>query len=136
MTVPRSRPLVLIVDDDQDTREMYALFLTVSGVDVIEANAVDPAIELARDRQPDVVVTDLLFGGSGTGSDLCRLLRQDERTAHIPALVLTGWSGTADEEAATLAGCVGVRTKPYLPDALLNDIRDILGRAQGERLAG
>ena len=129
MSASGPRPLVLVVEDDRDTREMYAMFLDAEGLDVIVASDAGSAFELAVTRQPGAVVTDLFLPGAATGADLCRRLHGDARTAHIPALLLTGTSRTEDVEDALQAGCAEVRIKPHLPDALLRDILDLLGRA-------
>ena len=127
MTEEPTRPLVLVVEDDRDTREMYATFLAFSGVSVLTAASVEAAHALAVAHQPNMVVTDMMLEGSGTGADLCRRLQADERTSHIPALLVTGFSQHQDGPAHEW-GCAEVRTKPYLPDAMVQDIKEILAR--------
>jgi two-component system cell cycle response regulator DivK len=136
MTSGPISPLVLVVEDDQDTRDMYALFLDFSGMRVLTAASVDAAFGLAVEYQPDIVVTDFVLQGIATGADLCKRLHDDERTAHIPALLLTGSTRKQDAEAAIGAGCSEIRIKPYLPDALVSDILEIIARPRNERLAG
>jgi CheY-like chemotaxis protein len=126
MTSSHARPLVLLVEDDPDTREMYALCLNLAGLGVLTESSADAAFSLALQQQPDIVITDFTLAGTRSGADLCRQLHEDERTAHIPVLFLTGSSRAADAEAAMAAGCIEVRVKPYLPDALLNDIRQMI----------
>jgi two-component system, cell cycle response regulator DivK len=122
------RPLVLVVEDDPDTRDMYAMYLDFCGMGVLTATTVDSAFTLALEHQPDIVVTDFMLRGPESGTDLCRKLRQEPRTAHIPALLVTGSSRTADTDAARHAGCADVRIKPYLPDTLVADIREIIAK--------
>ena len=129
MASARPRPLVLVVEDDTDTRDMYAMYLDFSGMSVLTATSVEAAVGLALEHQPDIVVTDFMLRGPESGTDLCRRLRQDPRTAHIPSLLVTGSSRTADTSAAIDAGCADVRIKPYLPDSLVADIREIIARA-------
>jgi CheY-like chemotaxis protein len=136
MTSGPNSTLVLVVEDDQDTSDMYALFLDYSGMRVLTASSVDAAFGIALEHQPDIVVTDFLLQGSANGADLCRRLHDDERTAHIPSLLVTGSTRKADAEAALGAGCAEVRIKPYLPDSLVSDIHEIIARPRGERLAG
>ena len=136
MTSGSARPLVLVVEDDPDTSDMYALYLDFCGMGVLTASSVDAAFALALEHKPDIVVTDFLMRGLGNGADLCRRLHGDERTAHIPALLMTGSTRKADAEAALGAGCAAIRIKPYLPDALVDDIREIIRRPKNERLAG
>ena len=128
MTVESRRPLVLIVEDDADTRDMYALFLDFSAVGVVTAANAEVGFALAVEHQPDVIVTDFMLSGPGTGGDLCRRLRQHPLTAAVPVIVLTGSSRESDTRATIDAGCNEIRLKPYLPDALLNDIRELLAR--------
>ncbi len=128
MTSGFVRPMVLVVDDDRDTRDMYSLYLEFSGIDVLTASTVDAAFALAIEHVPDVVITDLLVQGAETGADLCRQLHQDPRTANIPAILMTGSSRKADAEAARAAGCAELRIKPYLPEALVTDVRTMLAR--------
>ena len=128
MTSARVRPLVLVVEDDIDTRDMYAMYLDFSGMEVLTATSADNAFTLAIEHQPDIVVTDFMLPGRDNGTDLCRRLRQEPRTAHIPSLLVTGSSRTADTTAAIDAGCADVRIKPYLPDTLVADIREIIAR--------
>lgn len=126
------RPLVLVVEDDPDTRDMYALFLDFSGVSVITASDADAAFELTVQRRPRMIVTDLFLSGSATGADLCRRIHDDPRTAHIPALLLTGSTRHLDG----LADCAEIRIKPYLPDALVEDIHQILGLPRNQPVVG
>jgi two-component system, cell cycle response regulator DivK len=136
MTSGPATPLVLVVEDDQDTRDMYALYLDFCGMRVITASTVDAAFSSAVEQQPHVVITDFILNGVATGADLCKRLHDDERTAHIPTLLVTGSTRKRDAEAATGAGCAEIRIKPYLPDALVNDIRELIARPRNERLAG
>ena len=101
---------------------MYALFLGNSGFRVITAGDVESALEQAVTNPPSVIVTDFFLNGAGTGADLCRRLKEDDRTAHVPALVVTGSTRKADAEAALGAGCAQIRIKPYNLDNLLRDV--------------
>jgi CheY-like chemotaxis protein len=136
MTSGSVRPVVLIVEDDPDTRDMYALYLEYRGMRVLTATSADEAFALALEHLPDVVITDFVLAGGVTGADLCRLLHNDERTAHIPALLVTGSTRKADAEAALGAGCADIRIKPYLPDDMVTDVLQLLPRSRGERMVG
>jgi DNA-binding response OmpR family regulator len=125
MTRDPFRPVVLIVEDDQDTRDMYAMYLSHSGIDVLTASNADEAFRLALAGQPQMVITDHRLAGPVTGLDLCQRLHEEPRTAHMPTLLLTGSTQQATPGGQ---GCTEVRIKPHLPDALVNDIRDMLSR--------
>ena len=106
MPVPLDRrPVVLLVEDHADSREMYAMVLGFAGIDVHVAERASPAFDLAVALRPDVIVTDFTLRGPDDGSALCRRLNADARTADIPVLVVTGSTRPADAEALTSAGC-------------------------------
>jgi two-component system, cell cycle response regulator DivK len=125
MMAKRERPLVLVVEDYQDAREMYAAFLAFSGYDVAEATngleAIDKAVELI----PDIILMDLALPRMD-GWEATRRLKTDERTKHIPIVALTGHALAGYAEGARQAGCDSFVTKPCLPDALVAEIQRML----------
>jgi two-component system, cell cycle response regulator DivK len=118
-------PLVLIVDDVQDNRTVYVLFLRFSGFRVAEAGDGVEALRQAETLRPDVIVMDLSLPVMD-GWEATRRLRRDPRTKRIPVVVLTGHALPEHAHAAREAGCDLVITKPCLPDQLLEAIRRIL----------
>jgi two-component system phosphate regulon response regulator PhoB len=128
-------PLVLVVDDDKDTREMYALVLQLSGYRVVAAPDASSALEIALAQEPQLVITDFMLPGGVSGADLCRNLKQHERTAHVPSLLVTGSSRRSDAKLALGAGCADIRVKPYLPDALLRDVQSLTSASSGALLS-
>jgi two-component system, cell cycle response regulator DivK len=130
MTAPR--PLVLIVDDFQDNREMYAMFLEHSGYRVAEAANGFEALERAFALLPEVIVMDLSLPGLD-GWEATRRLKADTRTKHIPVLVLTSHALEGFSEGAKAAGCDAFVTKPCLPDQLVLEIRTLLLRDKKPR---
>jgi two-component system cell cycle response regulator DivK len=131
-----SGPLVLIVDDVQDNRTIYVLFLRFSGFRVAEAENGEEAVAKATTLLPDVIVMDLSLPVMD-GWEATRRLRRDPRTKKIPVIVLTGHALPEHAQAAREAGCDMVITKPCLPDQLLETIERILDtpktRAKGGR---
>lgn len=135
MTNPRKEPdsregarrssLVLIVDDFEDNRAMYAQFLTFSGFRVAEAANGKEALEKARQLLPDLIVMDLSLPVID-GWEATRRLKSDERTRRIPVLALTGHALGRHSEGAKEAGCDGFVTKPCLPEDLIVEIRRML----------
>ena len=127
MTDPREHPLVLVVEDYQDAREMYAAYLQFSGFDVAEAaNGVD-AVAKTRELLPDIVLMDLALPQMD-GWEATRQLKGDPATRHIPIVALTGHALAGHAEGARQAGCDAFVTKPCLPDALVAEIRRLLDR--------
>jgi two-component system cell cycle response regulator DivK len=118
------RPItVLLVDDDADSREMYAAALRFAGIAAHMAADGEAGFQLALSLQPDVIVTDFVLRGGENGAAFCRKLHGDPRTAGIKVLVVTGSTRKGDAEALLGAGCSEIRTKPYLPEALIGEIR-------------
>lgn len=117
-------PLVLLVEDDRDTREMYSEFLSYAGLRVEATSSASRALERARDERPDVVVTDIAMPGMD-GLELSRRLRATPPTREVPIIAVSG----NPTERARDAGCDVVLEKPCAPDRLLHAIEDVLGKA-------
>ena len=124
-TRTRSQPLVLVVEDYQDAREMYAAYLQFSGFEVAEATNGVEALEKAQRLLPDIVLMDLALPRMD-GWEATRRLKSDERTKRIPVVALTGHALAGHAEGARQAGCDAFVTKPCLPDALVAEIRRLL----------
>jgi two-component system cell cycle response regulator DivK len=130
----RARPLVLIVEDQLDLRQLYAHELVLSGFDVIEAgNGVD-AISHTSEQFPDVVVMDLSLPVLD-GWEATRRLKDDTRTAHIPVVALTAHDGSGELQRATRAGCDWFVPKPCLPHDLIEEVRRVLSGPLGTQRA-
>jgi CheY-like chemotaxis protein len=111
----RRKPRVLLVEDSEDVREIYAMCMRAAGwaADAV-SNAFD-ALERAMETIPDVIIMDLHMPGLD-GVETTRLLKTDPRTAHIPIIACTAfWS---DQKAGAHA-FDGVVKKPCEPDELL-----------------
>jgi len=121
-----AQPLVLVVEDYGDAREMYVEYLTFAGFTVAEAKNGFEAVEKATALQPAIVLMDLALPGMD-GWEATRRLKTDERTRHIPVVAITGHALAGHAQAAREAGCDGFITKPCLPDALVAEIRRQIG---------
>lgn len=122
-------PLILVVDDYQDAREMYAEYLQFSGFRVAEAKNGNEAVEKAFELRPDLILMDLSLPGKD-GWEATRELKSDERTRRIPVVALTGHALAGASEGAKKAGCDSFVTKPCLPDDLVLEVRRMLDAAQ------
>jgi CheY-like chemotaxis protein len=105
---------------------MYAEHLTLSGFDVLEAGNGADAIADTTAHSPDVVLMDLSLPVMD-GWEATRRLKSDTRTSHIPVVALTAHDGSGELERATRAGCDWFVPKPCPPDALIAEIRRVLG---------
>jgi CheY-like chemotaxis protein len=123
---PVVRPLVLLVDDDRECREMYARFLREVGFEVAEAHNGNQALSKAMEQAPAIIVTDLALPGLD-GYELTRKVRQAGPIGQVPIIAITGYGGFMDDTSRAMdAGCNAVLTKPCLPDRLLEEIERLL----------
>jgi len=119
-------PLVLIIDDDVDTREVYGVVLNESGMRTTAASHAQEGLSVARALRPDAILTDIVMPGPLDAFSMARLLRADPGTRHIPVVAVSG------HEAATIhAACrfQRVLTKPIMPDELVTVMRSVLAHA-------
>jgi CheY-like chemotaxis protein len=124
-TPDRNRPLVLIVEDQSDLRQLYVQELTISGFDVIEAaNGLD-ALAHSSAQYPDVILMDLSLPVLD-GWEATRRIKSDSRTAHIPVVALTAHDGSGELQRATRAGCDWFVPKPCPPNDLIEEVRRVL----------
>lgn len=121
-------PLILIVDDFEDNREMYTQFLRFNGYRVAEAVDGRDALAKAGALHPDLIVMDLSLPGVD-GWEATRRLKADPTTRDIPVIALTGHALAGHAEGAMAAGCDAFVTKPCIPVDLEAEIRRVLGGA-------
>jgi len=118
---PGARPLaVLLVDDDENTREVYAEYCRCVGVLARTAADGDEALASVRADRPDVIVLDYAMPGKN-GIDVLNLLRDDRALAAIPVIILSG----RDRDLQSVHGAPWLR-KPLDPSELLEHIRQVL----------
>jgi len=118
-------PLVLVVDDFQDNREMYAEYLAFTGFRVIQAANGKEALDQAFANRPDIIIMDLSLPVMD-GWEATRRLKADQRTNAIPVVALTGHAMQGHSKGAMEAGCDSFVAKPCLPDQLVAEIRKML----------
>jgi two-component system cell cycle response regulator DivK len=125
-------PLVLVVDDFTDNREMYARYLEFSGFRVVTAANGQEALDRAFENTPDLVVMDLSLPGVD-GWEATRRLKKDARTKDVPVVAVTGHAFAGSSESAQQAGCDGYIMKPCLPTDLVAEIRRVLAGGKASR---
>jgi two-component system cell cycle response regulator DivK len=119
---PEKRCTVLLVDDDSDSREMYAFFLRGAGFAVHEAADGSDAVALALEFRPDVIVMDLSLPSVDGWTAIARLSANPE-TATIPVVALSASTFPSDEQRAREAGAAAFLAKPCDPDLLARIVR-------------
>jgi DNA-binding response OmpR family regulator len=127
MPASSERPLrVLMIDDNPDHRELYALYLTTRGVEVHHASDGHTGLSEASRVRPDVVVLDLSMPGLD-GVATCRLLRREPLTAKVRVIALTAHSGVEFLAQASEVGFDLYLTKPCGPEVLFEEVRRLAG---------
>ena len=120
--------LVLVVDDEEPLRRMMETLLTESGYTVLHAHHGQQAMELAREAQPDLILSDLMMPVLD-GLSMCQQIRSDARTAHIPVIAMS-----AGPQPRGLAGLVKAYvSKPFELDDLLATVAACLSAASHYR---
>jgi CheY-like chemotaxis protein len=110
--------IVLLVEDDRDTLEMYSSYLESAGLWVATATTPTEGREHARELRPNLLVTDMGFAGEPTGAELVHAIKHDPQTSHIPVMVLSG-TPVEDLPEETQREADLVLLKPVVPDVLL-----------------
>jgi CheY-like chemotaxis protein len=122
------QPLILIVDDNLDAREMYGLYLEHEGFRWAEASNGHDALLQTKAEKPALILMDATMPRMD-GWEAVRLLKADAATRHIPLIMLTAHAFDEHRERAKQAGADAFLAKPVLPDALAREIRLLLKRA-------
>jgi len=120
---------ILLVDDYPDALDVWSLYLTMCGFEVVTAGDGLAAFDVAQRERPDLAILDLELPGI-SGFELARRLRAEGGVAAIPLIAVTGHSQPDRIEEARRAGFDLVRTKPCDPDNLCVDIRRLLAESQ------
>jgi two-component system, cell cycle response regulator DivK len=128
----RTHASVLIVDDTQDTRDLYAHFLSFQGIRALLAGSGEEGLEIAASSQPDVIVMDIMMPGM-TGTEAIRRLKADARTSGIPVIALTASHDPRLRAEVKSASCDSFLTKPCMPERLADEIHRLLARQAAPR---
>jgi len=119
---------VLVVEDDQDLRELIVYNLSKKGLEVMPTNSSEEALPILRRGGVQVVVLDVMLPGMD-GFDFCRLLKTDSKTKHIPVLMVTALSEASDIVSGLELGAEDYLTKPFSPAVLVARVRALLRRS-------
>ena len=124
---------VLVIDDEAPIRLLCRVNLEAEGMDVLEAADGPSGLEQARERQPDVVLLDVMMPGLD-GWQVAEELIDDERTGSIPIVFLTARAEARDRARGLDLGGIDYVTKPFNPVELAPLVRELMSRVErGER---
>jgi len=120
---------ILAVEDEEDILELITFNLGKEGFLVKGAGSGEDALRLARAAAPDLILLDLMLPGID-GLDVCRILKRDDATRHIPIVMVTAKGEESDIVAGLELGADDYITKPFSPKVLLARVRAVLRRRE------
>ena len=119
---------ILIADDEAHILHVVTMKLSNAGYKVITAMDGEEALELCQSEMPDLLITDYQMPYL-TGLELCKHLREDERTARIPVLMLTARGFNIESHEMAKAGIDDVISKPFSPREILRKVENLIKHA-------
>ena len=117
---------ILAVDDSASMRQMVSFTLKGAGFDVVEASDGVEALNIAKDRSVNLVITDVNMPNMD-GISLIRELRALPSYKFTPLLMLTTESSADKKQQGKAAGATGWIVKPFNPEQLINTVKKVLG---------
>lgn len=116
--------LVLVADDDLETCTILTAALKKAGHTTVVARDAMQAVQMAGQRNPDVIVLDIMMP-AGTGIGALEKLKMSSRTSHIPVIVVSGITDGAQIERVRQLGAAEFLGKPVDPDAVLAAVQGV-----------
>lgn len=117
---------VLLVEDNEDNRIVYATMLEHYGYRVVETANGEDAVRIAREQVPDLILMDISIPGID-GWTATERLREDPKTADIPVVAVTAHALPEHRARAESLRCEGYLTKPCEPRRLLEEVQRLIG---------
>lgn len=116
---------ILVVEDTPSEMELMVHYLRDSGWDVIAATSAQEALAKAAQYQLDAIVTDVVMPGM-SGFELCRSLKKQPATAHVPIVLCTSKNQDIDRLWGMKQGADAYLTKPYTQEQLVQSVKSVM----------
>ena len=126
---------ILVADDERDIRELIGFTLRFAGFEVVLTSDGFEAIEKAALEQPDLILLDVRMPRI-TGYEVCRRLKESPVTTSIPIVFLSAKGQEGEIKQGLESGAVEYIVKPFAPDDLTHQVRDILQRMRALEYVG
>lgn len=118
---------ILVAEDERDIRELIGFTLRHSGHEVLTASNGEDALAIALREVPDLVLLDIRMPRL-TGYEVCRRLRAEPATQHVPVAFLSAKGQDSEVQAGMDAGATDYILKPFAPDQLIQRVALLLGQ--------
>lgn len=125
---------ILVVDDEPDILNLARMILKGEGYHVIDASDGEAALREADAKMPDLILLDIVLPGK-TGFEVCKILKSQVKTRHIPVVMFTAIGRDVDRRLAGEAGADGYFMKPFTPEALTAEARKRLDQARAGKFS-
>ena len=135
MTSKPANKKILVADDEPDVLHLVTTNLKNAGYTVVKAEDGLVALTKARETRPDLIVLDLMLPEL-SGLEVCKVLKKEPGTAHIPIIMLTARGDEVDRVAGLDAGADDYIAKPFSTKELLARVRAVLRRRAPEQVGG
>ncbi len=122
-----SQGTLLVIDDEKDLVELVRYNFQREGYDVVAAADGHSGLEIALTQRPDVILLDVMMP-TMDGLEVCRRLRAEVRTQHVPIIMLTARAAETDRIVGLELGADDYVTKPFSPRELVARVRAVLRR--------
>ena len=122
---------VLIIEDEPDIRKTIDYNLSKESFQVVQAGSIAEGEKSISDNSPDVIILDLMLP-DGSGLTLCRDIKSDDKTKHIPVILLTAKADEVDRVIGFELGADDYVTKPFSVRELILRVKPILKRGTSE----
>ncbi len=117
---------ILIVEDQEDVRELVTVTLSLSEYEILEAANGADAVAMVKESSPRLVLMDVGLPGGMNGLEATRIIKNDPDTCHCRVIMLTANGQQSDREAGFQAGADGYFTKPFSPLELIQRVEQEL----------
>jgi len=120
---------ILIVDDEKDIADLISYNLEREGFSTIKVFDGGKVFSVVKSQKPDLIILDLMLPGM-SGLDICRMIRANQGTAHVPIIMLTAKGDEVDKIIGLEIGADDYITKPFSVKELIARVRTVLRRTQ------
>lgn len=122
-----AKPHILVVEDEEDILNLLIYHLEQEGFEVSGSQDGNDALAVSQEEHPDLIILDIMLPGL-VGTEVCKALKQEEETRHIPIIMLTAKGEEIDRVVGFELGADDYVTKPFSPRELVLRVKAILKR--------